>query len=440
MTGAAPELLAAAVALPEDRLRSRAGHLCAAQYDEDATTLAAEAVLAVTEQAGPAPAALILASVTPPYDEGGFAQTVAEIAGLGDRIFAAELTATPRDGLAAVRLGCALAAAGEGPVLVCAAHRRRPSGEREEGDGAVALLIGQGQGQGLARMTPGAARAEELRDRWRLPGDLVPRAGDASFVEELGPSRLARELAADAAPAHDAAAQAHDAALAPRGEAADSPQIMIAGPARRAADRVERSLGGAGDSAASRTGVLGAAHPLLRLLLGLERSSLVVAASGGLGETLRVSPSPEAGALARAVAAQVAGGHGVERVASIPQAEGFDPYASTPRAWRERGQDLRLEGVLHDGRIHYPPPAGLDGPRQALPRRGRVLTATLDHVYPGADSVQMAVLSLTDGSRFYCQVAAGACVAIGDEVRLVPRRLHAGGGAVQYFWKALPCR
>ncbi len=427
MTGAAPELLAAAVALPEDRLRSRGGHLCAAQYDEDATTLAAEAVLALTEQAGPAPAALILASATPPYDEGGFAQTVAEIAGLGDRIFAVELTATPRDGLAAVRLGCALAAAGEGPVLVCAAHRRRAAGEREEGDGAVALLIGQGQGQGLATLTPGAARAEELRDRWRLPGDLVPRAGDASFVEELGPSRLARELC-------------HDAALAPRGEGGDSPQILIAGPSRRAADRVERSLGGTGDPTAARTGVLGAAHPLLRLLLSLERACLVVAASGGLGETLQVSPSQEAGALARAVAEQVAGGREVEQVASTPQAEGFDPYASMPRAWRERGQDLRLEGVLHDGRIHYPPPAGLEGPRQALPRHGRVLTATLDHVYPGADRVQMAVLSLTDGSRFYCQVAAGARVAIGEEVRLVPRRLHAGGGAVQYFWKALPCR
>ena len=33
------------------------------------------------------------------------------------------------------------------------------------------------------------------------------------------------------------------------------------------------------------------------------------------------------------------------------------------------------------------------------------------------------------------QVVPSASVEIGDRVRLVPRRLHLGGGAVQYFWK-----
>jgi uncharacterized OB-fold protein len=37
-------------------------------------------------------------------------------------------------------------------------------------------------------------------------------------------------------------------------------------------------------------------------------------------------------------------------------------------------------------------------------------------------------------------VAAGEEVEIGREVRLVPRRLHSGGGLVQYFWKVSPCR
>src|ERR1700749_4694163 len=97
-------LLAGAVALPADRLPTRAGRRCAAHYDHDAVTLAAQAVLALPREGLPAPAALLFASVSPPYDEGGSAQLIAEIAGLGDELFCAELTATPRDGLAALKL------------------------------------------------------------------------------------------------------------------------------------------------------------------------------------------------------------------------------------------------------------------------------------------------------------------------------------------------
>jgi hypothetical protein len=96
--------------------------------------------------------------------------------------------------------------------------------------------------------------------------------------------------------------------------------------------------------------------------------------------------------------------------------------------------------VLRDGEILYPPPAGLQGPRQPLPRRGRVITHTFDYVYPGADGVQMVVLELEDGSRFYCQVLPGQRLQIDEEAQLLPRRLHEGGGMIQYFWKAAQCR
>jgi uncharacterized OB-fold protein len=52
----------------------------------------------------------------------------------------------------------------------------------------------------------------------------------------------------------------------------------------------------------------------------------------------------------------------------------------------------------------------------------------------------MVAVDLPSGSRFFGQVAAGETIAIGDRVRLVPRRLHSGGEMVQYFWKAEPCR
>jgi uncharacterized OB-fold protein len=50
-------------------------------------------------------------------------------------------------------------------------------------------------------------------------------------------------------------------------------------------------------------------------------------------------------------------------------------------------------------------------------------------------STGMAVVELDGGARFYGQVVPSGSVEIGQRVRLVPRRLHLGGGAVQYFWK-----
>lgn len=427
-------LLAGAVALPADRVPTRAGRRSAAQYDHDAVTLAAEAVLALFNAAPPAlpaPAALLFASVSSPYDEGGSAQVIAEIAGLGEDLFCAELTATPRDGLAALRLADALVAADAGPVLVCAAHVRRSEAERDAGDGAVAILVGDRGG--LATLTPGPSHSEELRDRWRLAGEKTAREADASFTEELGPSRIARIVA-------DAAREQIPEPVA-LGGASPSPSVdvLVSGPSSRSAGRVERALGGPGDTAAGRTGILGAAHPLLRLLLSLHGPAMLVAASGGLGDACFVEPADEAAEFAAAIEEQVAGGREVPSIPAPPAQAGFDPYVSGPRAWRERGQDLRLEGVVRGGRVLYPPPAGIDGERRPLARTGSVLTCTRDHVYPGADTLQMAVVTLDDGARFYGQVAAGEEVEIGQRIRLVPRRLHAGGGLVQYFWKVSPC-
>lgn len=413
----------AAVALPADRVPAKRGRRCAARPDEDAVTLSADAALAVLED-GDAPQALILAGTTPPYEEGGSAQVLAELLGLPDDVFALDLSASRRDGVAALRVAAGLLATGCDRVLVCAAHVRRADGDGESGDGAVALLLGADDG--IVALTPGPSHAEELRDRWRLPGDVAPREADPSFTEPFGAARVAR-LVAERAPV---------AAGASGGAA---PAVLVAGPSLRSAAGAERALGGPGDDVARRTGVLGAAHALLRVLTA-DGPAVVVAAAGGLADAVAVTPGEDAAGQLAHVRAAVAGGRDVDAPMPAPGQEGFAPYASAPRAWRERGQDLRLEGVVHDGRLRYPPPAGVAGEVRRLARTGTVLTWTRDHVYPGAEEVDMAVVELDDGCRFYGQAAMGERLASGDRVRLVPRRLHAGGGIVQYFWKLAPCR
>jgi uncharacterized OB-fold protein len=190
----------------------------------------------------------------------------------------------------------------------------------------------------------------------------------------------------------------------------------------------------------------------LRLLASLDEPTAVIAASGGLAESLLCEPDPTAAPLAALARDAAAGGRDIDHGAVEFAARDFHPYQSAPRAWRERSQELRLEGLRFGGKLHYPPPAAPPpghehetGERVRLARSGTVLTQTRDHVYTGAELTQMVVLDLDDGARFYCQVAAGEDLAIGDRARLVPRRLHDGGnesgtGFIQYFWKAVPCQ
>jgi hydroxymethylglutaryl-CoA synthase len=401
-------LLDGVLALPASAIAGRA----VADPDEDAVTLAAEAALPLVERAPEPPRALVLATVSPPYDEGGSVQALAELLGLAGERLALELTASLRDGLAALRIAGALAAVGDGPVLVAAAHRARS--ERDAGDGSVALLVGAGGGAASVRAVH--ARVEEVRDRWRLAGAAEPSEGDPSFVWEHGSARVAAELGL-AAP-------------------------MVVAPNARSAARAERALGGSGDPLVATTGVLGAAHPLARILLSLESGGVVIAAAGGLAEVVEIEPGRGAAELAAAARAVLA----AERLREEPPQvdwSALEPYQSAPRAWRERGQDFRLEGARCPacGRLVFPrrPTCPGCGSRELvlerLARTGTVVTETRDHVYPAGEFTGMAAVDLDGGGRFYGQVVPSSRVSIGDRVRLVPRRLHVGGGSAQYFWK-----
>ncbi|MCW3003731.1 MAG: hydroxymethylglutaryl-CoA synthase [Conexibacter sp.] len=392
--------------IARDRLGTgRRGARAVARPDEDAITFAVEA-------AGPAlgdhtPQALVLASTTPPYELGGSTQPLAELLGLQGSLLTYELTATDRDGLAAVRLAMALAQAGVGPVLVCGAHVDRD--DRRTGDGAIALLVGEGEG--LVDLAPAGSYVEELRDRWRLPGTLEVIDGDRSFVESIGTTRLGRT------------------ALASLPDRNGLP-VLVTGPDARAAAALQRELGGAPDPVLAALGHLGAAQALLQLVLA-EEPSYVLSLAAGQAECLVATPSPAAAdrrTELRTILTE--SGTPVDRVSNGTTAADFDPYASVPRAWRERDVDLRLKGMLPDG---------APVPGRNLPT-GRVVTWTSDFVYPGGSPTDMAAVDIDGGGRFFGQVTPGDHVEIGDAVRLVPRRLHEGGGLVQYFWKVTPCR
>ena len=410
-------LLGAGVVLADDRAKAGSGRRRAvAQADEDAVTLAVEAAALALPAQVDGIGTIILATDTPVYQEGGAVQLVAELLGLQGDVFALELSASRRDGLAAIRLAAALARE-DAPALVCVAHA---GDDRAAGDGAVALLLGAESSSGdsgeLATLTPVASMAIEIRDRWRLPGDDEAREADRSFAGDIGTRRLGEDLLG----------------LVP--SVLTAPPIIV-GPDPRASSALQRSHNGPPDTVTAHVGVIGAAHPLLRMLAALDQPAMLVASiSNGLGEVVHVAPTPAGAAVAtgtRELAEH--GGRDVDRPTVNPTPADFDPFSSGPRAWRDRDVDLRLRGIVG-------PPTGLHPVPGRRNPEGTVHSWTNDHVYPGAQTTEMATVTMDDGGQFYGQVAMGEDVAIGDRVKLVPRRLHHGGGMVQYFWKVTPCR
>jgi len=258
-----------------DRVPAGRARRCAARPDEDAVTLAAEAGAEALAGLSEPPGSLIFASVHATYDEGGSVQVLAELLGLPENTWVTELTATMRDGLAAVRLALALVAAQGRPVLVCGAHRRRDEGDGESADGAVALLIGPA-GAGLAGLRAGDAHTEGA------PRPLA--AGRATWRPARATRASCTSSARPASPAWWPRPRATPPARWPSpGRAPARPGVW-----RRAcaAAAIPPSPGPA---------ILGAAHPLLRLACGIGAPGVVVGASGGLAEAVHVEPRAGAG-------------------------------------------------------------------------------------------------------------------------------------------------
>ena len=99
------DLIGAGSRLAGDRVPAgRGARRAAARPDEDAVTLAAEAAVAALGSQDEV-AAVILATTSPPYAEGGSVQTLVEVLGLQGATTAIELGASVRDSLLAIQHG-----------------------------------------------------------------------------------------------------------------------------------------------------------------------------------------------------------------------------------------------------------------------------------------------------------------------------------------------
>ncbi|HEX3605266.1 MAG TPA: OB-fold domain-containing protein [Candidatus Dormibacteraeota bacterium] len=440
------------------------GSRAVASYDEDTTSMGAEAAraaLRMLEGAGATPRQLYFATAAPAYLDKTNAAAIHAALRLPESALAVDMAGAVRSGV-----GALLAAAdARVPTLAVLSDVRTglPGGgdEREGGDAAAALVFG-GDGDGapvIAEILAHHSTTGEFLDRWRLPGDPASRVWEERFGEHVyGPL----------------AAGAYRAALAGAGiTAAEIDHLAVTGVHGRATRAMAKAAGVrrealAPDLAAAigNTGTAAAGIALCDLLDRAEPGqtlALVVLADGATVLLLRTTAALAAHRAPVPVSAQIAAGNDGLAYASYltwrellvrepPRRPDPEAPAAPPS---HRGEEWKYGFVASRceacGARHLPP-ARVCVACHAVDRMraepladvpATIATFTVDRLaHTPSPPLVAAVIDFDGGGRFRCQLTdvAPEEVAIGGRVEMTFRRMVTAGGIHNYFWKARPLR
>jgi 3-hydroxy-3-methylglutaryl CoA synthase/uncharacterized OB-fold protein len=420
-----------------------------AGIDEDALTMAVDAVLECTRDLDPqAFDALYFASTSSPYGEKQVASVVATAADLPRSAAVSDLAGSVRAGLAGVRAAADGVRAGSArAALVVAADARLAEPESE-----LEPLLGDGGDGVIAELVSSASVSEDFTCLFRTDEQRYLQVTELRFGTSHGYVRdMAEAIGAALRKAELPPAKIAKLALgAPDGRAA----AEAAKKAGCEAKQLETPL-------VNEAGVLGTPEPLALLARSLETAApgdFIVVAGWGEGADALVfratdrlpsaRPRPLSDGLSRGI--MLPSYERYLRARSVLPAEPMGEVVTSMIAWKELRQDVRLYGsrCLECGLVQYPQARVCLSCRardrmaeHKLAKRGQVFTFTIDNLAPVLEHpLPMAVIDLEGGGRLYLQVADAAEgeVKIGTPVELTFRRLHEAGGNRNYFWKARP--
>ena len=412
------------------------GFRTAASYDEDSTTMAAEAARLALRGSTAAPRRLWFATTSPAYLDKTNATAIHAALRLDRTVPAFDALGSVRSGV-----GALLAALdGSDPGLVATGELRigRPGSPDEAagGDAGAAVLVGSDDDAPvLAEVISQTSLTEEFLDRWRVPGDASSRV----WEERFGETKYA-----------PLAAEALKSALGTaRVDAADVDALVIAGLHERAVTAATKRSGVAPERVVDRlsgtVGNPGAAQPLLLLASALERLRtapagavvvLLVLADGADAIVLRTTEALASYQPARTVEAQVGAGASVDYGRYLAW-RGLLPV-EPPRRPEPARPSASAAGRSGEWKFGLTTAAGV-----LADQRGTVTTFTIDKLaYSPSPPVVFAVVDFDDGERLPVEltdVDAGQ-VAAGMRVEMTFRRLFTADGIANYFWKARPVR
>jgi len=458
-------LLACGVYVPYARLERKAigealgvpggsGTRAVASYDEDTTSMGVEAARAALRNARVDPQILYFATSDPAYLDKTNANAIHAALDLPASTMAVDVGGAVRSAAGALR--AALDARGPALAVLSDVRTGLPGGgdEREGGDAAVALLVGEGDV--LAEPIGHASLTAEFLDRWRVPGEPYSRQWEERFGEfayvPLGETALVEALK-------------HAGVTA---QAVD--HLVVAGPHARSNKRVAASAGvrkeAVVDDRTSVIGNTGAAHAGLLLADVLDRAQpeqliAVVSLADGADVTIWRTTAAVAARGGRAtVASQLVSPGRVSYATFLtwrgvirrepprrpdPQAPDA-PAAARAEAWKYAFTGSRCQAC---GARHVPPQRvcvkchAIDrmAPERMADVPAAIATFTVDRLaYSMSPPVVVAVIDFEGGGRFQCEMTDvdPAKVKLGDRVELTFRRLYTANGIHNYFWKARP--
>ena len=436
------------------------GTRAVASYDEDTTTMGAEAARNALRDAGDVEIdSLWFSTSTPAYLEKTNAAAIHAALRLAPTVGALDLGGALRSGIGALRT----ALQGGGTALVVSADIRDGMAtsvdESSGGDAAAALVVGDDTaGTVIAEFVAAGIATGEFLERWRVPGAERSRVWEERFGEvTYGPLMKA----------------AFETALANAGVEADQiDHLAVAGMHARAIKRGGKAFGAAADKMVNdlsgTVGNTGTAHPALLLAATLEQAepgqliAVVMLADGVEVIILRATDAIADHTSSAPVAAQAAAGAPVSygkflswrgMVAVEPPNRPPPNRPSASAAGRRTDWKFGFVGTRDrsSGMIHMPPArvsqkgGAVDDmePVEMADTIGTIAAFTIDKlVYSPSPPVVFAVVDFDGGGRAPLELTDVDPdeVEVGGRVEPTFRRLFTSDEIHNYFWKVRPVR
>lgn len=328
------------------------------------------------------------------------------------------------------------AAPGAGSVAVLADHGRPADPVAPPSpDGALALRLGEGRAaEVLATQTLPVLAYDRWRDTERT-GPPDPRFVEETLLATDGTELLDRLVKHAGLTRDDLAGVVLSACVPVRGKRWAArwqvPAVWTAGP----------------EYAAGRLAAATLRTAFERLVAAGPGSLVAVLELGWGGDGLLLRAGPDVADAVRTEARSSLDEYGYRLWNSTLSTSDSAMWTSPAKLRREAPALVGLTGTrcAACADVAFPPRhtcdlcGGTDLGPVALARAGTVVSHNLDRLFAAPDrDVQMVVVDLDGGGRFFGQLAAGSArwAEVGDRVALTLRRLHDGGDLPHYFWKA----
>jgi hydroxymethylglutaryl-CoA synthase len=436
----------------------RSGRRAAANWDEDALTMAVEAARAALADAeGGSPRTVIFASTSSPFRERSQATIVVEALNLGVGTAALDVAGSRRCGVGALRRALMEEA---GDTLVAAGERRRTapgsSSQLAWGDGGAAVLVA---GNGVARLIGEASISFDFIDFYASESHPLPYHFEERFIRDEAIARILEPAVA---------AACKSAGIS----AADISTAVVQEPVSGTFKTLAASLGLTAPNLAERithdAGDLGAAHALFGLGLALEQAKpgdkILIAGFGSGCDAIILEVS---GPTARDATMVAALSHGTSLANYLrflnlagsldldwgPRSELDQKTSASVLARHGRDMHGFIGGRDAHGNVQFPKTAIPVSPQASGPEAladvrladvpARILSITADRLNFTPDPpFHFGLAQFENGARVameFCDIE-GAAPKVGDTLRMRFRikSIDRKRGFRTYFWKAAP--